>query len=208
MLCCAIAALGALTRYSFLQGFDLRFTHALQRTSDPILNAVMMGATFMGASPTVVTLAVLIAGWLYLRGLHRGSVVVLASLLSLPLVEILKAIWERSRPDAELVHVMVRRVGYSFPSGHSTISTAFYGCLAALAWIHLADRPQRPYVTAALIAIPPLVWTSRVYLGAHWLSDVVGGGAVGLALLIPLFKWYAPRAIADAKKAEQKVAAA
>ncbi|RYG62415.1 phosphatase PAP2 family protein, partial [bacterium] len=166
-----------------------------------VFDAIMIGLSFLGSWGTIPIVAPLLAAGLAWRGLRRGAVFVLLSLLGIPLDTTLKLIWARARPDAGAVQVVVAQSGYSFPSGHAVLGTAFYGTLAVLAWVHLVDRPWRWPVTITLAALPPFIDLSRIYLGAHWLSDVIAGSAVGLALILPTSRWYASRARADSLEA-------
>lgn len=183
--------LGILVRYSFLQNLDLRFTREVQEHSDPLRDRLMMMFTFLGNGMTLIIGAVLVAAGLAAYHRRSAALFVLISLIGLPIDIGLKEIWARARPDAALVNVVVRYSGTSFPSGHSLGSTMVYGTLAALAYMHLPKSLWRTLATVALAAIPLLVAWSRVYLGAHWFSDVVGGITIGLAVLIPLVKGYA-----------------
>src|SRR6266511_1423307 len=75
--------------------------------------------------------------------------------------------------------------GYAFPSGHATESLAVWGMLALLTAGMMRGHRYVPFVVATLVVA--LVGASRIYLGAHWLSDVLGGFALGglwLALLV------------------------
>jgi len=110
--------------------------------------------------------------------------------VSIPITIGLKTFWDRKRPDAKIVNVAVGTAGTSFPSGHAMGATSFYGALAALAWIHLNPRRTRLPLTLSLGSMPISIGISRIYLGAHWLSDVVGGWAMGTLVLIPLVRWY------------------
>lgn len=177
-------------RYSALQDADLHFTREIQEHGSPPWTAAMRLITFTGNA--LVLVAVGVAGALLFGGVGRGraSEAIVISLLSLPANVALKLIWDRARPDEGLVSVAIRASGASFPSGHAMGSTAVYGVLAALAWLHLPKRPVRGIVTAALVLLPLAICASRVYLGAHWFSDVVAGAAISLALLIPLLRWY------------------
>ena len=182
--------LGILVRYSPLQTFDLRVTQDVQRDDSSALTVLMRCLTDLGSPNTVPVVAILAALGLYRARLPRAAVAMLLSILSVPLFTVLKEFWHRARPDAALVHVAVKTSGTSFPSGHATGGTAVYGALAALAWIHLARRRERLPVVLALGLLPVGIDVSRVYLGAHWLSDVVGGSAVGLLLLVLVLRWY------------------
>jgi membrane-associated phospholipid phosphatase len=94
----------------------------------------------------------------------------------------LKNVFQRIRPalDMPLVHLTT----FSFPSGHAVAATVFYGALCSLALRRLRHPLARALALAAAVAMVLLVCFSRVYLGAHYLSDVVAGVAVGLAWLL------------------------
>ena len=188
--CIVFFTLGVLVRYSALQAFDLRASERVQRDQWPPLQTIMKGFTYAGSPGVVPVVGVLAALALWRGGLPRAAKLVAFSLVSIPLFILLKLFWDRARPDAPLVRVAVRTAGTSFPSGHATGGTALYGALAALAWIHLDHRPLRLPVTLGLALLPLAIDASRVYLGAHWTSDVVGGSAVGLLILVPLLRWY------------------
>ena len=188
---CGVAlGLGALVRYSLLQAFDLRVTKGLQEWDAPALGPAMVGLTNAGDPIVVPVLSIVSAVVLRGVGLPRAAKLVLGSSLAVPANVLLKHVWDRARPDAKIVSVAVRTAGTSFPSGHTMGGTAFYGALAALAWIHLDPRRYRLPLMIVLIAIPVGTGISRIYLGAHWLSDVVAGSALGLLILIPLVRRY------------------
>src|SRR5690242_19440500 len=85
-----------------------------------------------------------------------------------------KAIIERPRPPAaEAVGTVTN---WSFPSGHATQSIACYGMLAFLITGGRL-RPWWPWAVAGVLTL--VVGVSRIYLGAHWLTDVLGGWALG-----------------------------
>lgn len=110
----------------------------------------------------------------------------LAFLLVLPggmiLDFLLKIVFHRHRPSFADSFLIFH--GYSFPSGHTTAATLLYGMLAALAVITLATWRLRVGAVLGALVIILLVGFSRVYLGAHYLSDVLGAAAAGLAWLV------------------------
>ena len=150
----------------------------------------MRALTFVGSPSTVPVVGLAAALGFWWRRMPRAAGLMALSLLSVPLFTVLKEFWHRARPHAPLVHVDVLTSGTSFPSGHATGGTAVYGALAFLAWIHLDRERTRLPVTLVLALLPIGIDASRVLLGAHWLSDVVAGSAVGLLLLVLLMRGY------------------
>jgi len=105
---------------------------------------------------------------------------------------ILKLSFHRTRPEVAFVDLDT----YSFPSGHAMISTAAYGALAYLAWNHVHTSRPRLLLVAGTVVLVALICFSRLYLGVHYLSDVlagVAGGAFWLAVSIALQTAYGER---------------
>ena len=104
----------------------------------------------------------------------------------------LKLTFHRKRPELGVVHLDT----YSYPSGHAMTSTAVYGTLAYLLWRGTTSRRAHLAIAVGLVAVVALVAASRVYLGVHYLSDVLGGvtaGATWVALAIALRLLFAGR---------------
>ena len=134
------------------------------------------------------------AGWL----MAIGSV---SSLLD----NIIKLVISRQRPPADLVHILNPTTGFSYPSGHAV----FFTWLSFMLAFSLAPRvhPQyRPLLWIAAALVMALTCVARVWAGAHWPSDVVGGVLLGIGwsafvlwlperwLPSPSFKWFRGRA--------------
>ena len=160
------------------------FDHAANQTvhdhtRDPVTGWVFV-ITTLGSSYVLIAVALAAALGLALRGRWRSAVVlIVAYAVTDATVAIVKLIAERPRPDANLTEAN----GFSFPSGHSAMSMAVYGCLAfALA------RACRgfPRVACGLVgaAIVVAIGLSRIYLGVHYPSDVLAGWITGAAIFI------------------------
>jgi undecaprenyl-diphosphatase len=100
---------------------------------------------------------------------------------------VLKPLFDRSRPPDKLLDVD----GRSFPSGHAAGAVAFYGAMLVILSLHYPQL-RRPLAIATTLWIA-LVWLSTLYARAHWPTDLLAGGAVGLAwLTIGLGFWRQP----------------
>jgi membrane-associated phospholipid phosphatase len=144
----------------------------------PLLAEVMAAVSFLGAPSTLTV--VVVAGGLVLLWWRRyvDAAMLLTVVLGGNLVNFcLKHLFERGRPVFE--DPLFSLPTYSFPSGHAMASTVFYGLLAMYASVHA----RQPYAAVAAISMVAVVCFSRVYLGLHYTSDVMGGIAEGLAWL-------------------------
>lgn len=94
--------------------------------------------------------------------------------------QILKYIVARPRPT---VYRIVEELGYSFPSGHSMVSTAFYGLLIYLIYRKVEKKSIKWTACITLGLIIVLIGLSRIYLGVHYASDVIAGFCISLAYL-------------------------
>src|SRR5512143_447210 len=161
---------------------DALATPLLHGLASPTLDTAMRAMTTLGSTLVVGPLFVAMVAWLIWRRYRREArFLAVAVVGSVALNETLKLIFQRPRPQLEWATVQPE---FSFPSGHSMNSLAFYGALAMIIW---AVRGRRAGSIAAVIAglLVLLIGTSRIYLGYHYLTDVVGGflaGAVWLAM--------------------------
>jgi undecaprenyl-diphosphatase len=190
-LCAVLIVLSILVRLRATYKLDVASTLALQRWSGPIVDKVMRRLTWLGNSLTVC----MFAGGAALAAVYvrdwRAVLFIGLSLLSLPINIVLKNWFDRERPGEKEVKVHPGpRWGFSYPSGHTMGSTAFYGWIAILIYLYTLDPAMRYGLVTLFSAIPLLVGMSRIYMGAHWLSDVVGGVAGGTILLSILAVLY------------------
>ena len=116
------------------------------------------------------------------RRRSAGALVLVVAVGAGILVSVLKVAVGRSRPP--LAQRLVTATTQSFPSGHALASTAILGALGVVALTSLRRRPARRTVLAAAIGLPILIGASRIYLGVHWATDVLGGWCIGLTWLL------------------------
>ncbi|MDQ3662692.1 MAG: bifunctional DedA family/phosphatase PAP2 family protein [Actinomycetota bacterium] len=144
---------------------------------EPVLNAVMVVITSLGGAPFVSFVFGVAALIVYRRTGRRRWVVFLATTMvgALVLDDVVKGLVGRPRPD---FRPLVEAAGSSFPSGHATAAAA---TCAAVAYVITRHRSWRPSVTIWTVAagFAVLIAFSRVYLGVHWPTDILGGLALG-----------------------------
>lgn len=146
------------------------------------LTSFMKAVSWLGSTAVIVPLLMIVALFLVLRrrDWRNPALLALAVAGATGLYNLFKPIVDRMRPPADLA--IVHYWGGSFPSGHATQSIAFYGMLAILLSTGRSGRTRVLLcVGASLIVL--VVGASRIYLGAHWMTDVLGGWALGVVLL-------------------------
>ena len=137
--------------------------------------------SFLGGPPLLTALVVPATAYLLWRGLPRLAVFLVVTTAGGGLVDtIVKVLVDRPRPLVD--HAIATAHGKSFPSGHAMSSTVVYGALLVVFLPAVYRRYRRPLVIAAGVVVAA-VGSSRLLLGVHFVSDVIGGYVLGLAWL-------------------------
>jgi undecaprenyl-diphosphatase len=142
------------------------------------LTVAMRSLTWLGSTAAIVSLGLLLAGWLTLRrrawtSVVMGAVTVVGATVS---CNVVKMLVERPRPSPAIW--IGRFAGPGFPSGHATAAVAFYATAAILLSTQ-APSLRRATVWTVALAVILIIGFSRIYLGAHRLTDVLAGYALG-----------------------------
>lgn len=149
----------------------------------PALVAFLLGVTHLNSTFGIAVWSIAFAGVLArLREWYWMLTLALAVGGGMLVNLILKAAYERMRPRFDLP--VVELSSYSFPSGHTAAAVAFYGVLAAFLVSRTRERAKRAACVAVAIGAVALVAFSRVYLGAHYLSDVIAAACSSTAWLV------------------------
>lgn len=171
---------------------DLTVTRALQRIENPVFAGLMYGLSWPGFLPQVAILGTAVVLTLFIAGLRWEAVSLGFAALGAGITTLIKLIVYRPRPSADLVHVLNQLSSPSFPSGHVVVSTTFCGFLFFLAYTVLKSSWKRTVLLVVLGLLVGLMGPSRIYLGHHWFSDVMGAyvlGSLWLALTIRFYQW-------------------
>lgn len=182
------------------QAFDLAVLHAVRPfAGDPgrpwgpwWLHEAAADITSLGGISVLTLFAVIILGFLLIQRKRLSALLMVVGLAGgVALSEGLKAVFERERPPQ--AYQAVETLNASFPSGHALLSTVFYLTLGVMLTRAFPHRKLKAYVLVVSVVIAVLVGATRVYLGAHWASDVFAGWSVGAAWAMAL--WLAAYAV-------------
>jgi undecaprenyl-diphosphatase len=169
------------------QALDVRILEALRSSIDPSkpigppwIEEVLLDLTALGGSAVLGLVVVSIAGFLVLQGRSRTAAVIVATAASGELLNVvMKQVFNRARPSV-VPHL---RIVYttSFPSGHAMESAIVYLTLGAIMMRVAERRLTKLYCLGIAVLLTVLTGISRVYLGVHYPTDVLGGWIVGFA---------------------------
>lgn len=172
---------------------DLTITRDFQ-TFHPYWFMILMEAvSWAGYSPQAVIVSSVLIVIIWVMRRHWEAVISAATSIGVELLDfVTKVAVRRPRPPADLVMVFRKLTSFSFPSGHVTFYTGFFGFLLYLSYRLLKPSWQRTLLMLLFGSLIVLVGPSRVYLGEHWSSDVLGGyilGGLGLTAAIQVYGW-------------------
>ena len=149
--------------------------HVISDSLTPIVKVI----TNFGGIVCLVILAIL--SFVIIKNKKIGLAIIGNLGISAILNYILKIILQRPRPTG---YRLIEETGYSFPSGHSMASMAFYGFFVYLVYKNVKNKYAKWSLITVLSLLIILIGLSRVYLGVHYLSDVLGGFLVTISYLI------------------------
>lgn len=148
------------------------------RIAHPMLTAVFIGITYLGSFYVIAPLTILVALLLMSkRRVFLGVLWLLAQSVGGLFNSLSKIAFDRARPDFR--DASVYETTASFPSGHAMGSIICYGMLVYLLLLFLPGKSTRIMMPLAMALLILAIGFSRIYLGAHFFTDVLGGFAVG-----------------------------
>jgi undecaprenyl-diphosphatase len=160
---------------------DLAVLDWLRQFSSPALDRVMWLLSAAGAEVVLVLLVVLLVVLIWQRRLGAAIALLLATGGAMLLNDLLKGFFQRPRPTPVTTSLLAQV--FSFPSGHAMVATAFYLFVAYLAW-RLLTGWWRVVSTVGVFVLISLICLSRLYLGVHYLTDVIAGVLAGFVWVV------------------------
>lgn len=146
---------------------------------NPSITPIAIVITSIGGAIVIVALAIDVLILVKNRKISFSIILnlVIATILNI----ILKNIVQRPRPDE---YRLITETGYSFPSGHSMVSMAFYGYFIYLTFKYLKNKKLKVLLITFLSILIILIGITRIYLGVHYTSDVIAGFLISICYLI------------------------
>lgn len=150
----------------------------------PLAGAMELTNSIGGPLQTLLAIAIAVplALWRW-----RAGLLVALGIPASQVENLVKELTHRPRPSAALLQIREADAGFSYPSGHASFYTWLAVLVVAALWPWLPQR-ARPLAVAAAVLVIVIACTGRVWAGAHWPSDVIGGFLLGL-----LWSWLAWR---------------
>jgi membrane-associated phospholipid phosphatase len=158
--------------------FDQAVAILLHRSATPAFTSIFLAVTAIGSLKVLALLGLIVTAMLGLRQRWLHVATWLAALAGGAILnQLLKELFARPRPS--FADPLLSETSYSFPSGHAMLSLVVYGVLAYFAVLALRTWRARTAVVFGVALLVALVGVSRMYLGAHYFSDVLAGFAAG-----------------------------
>ena len=183
-----VAIAGEIPERSRMVRTDLAIAGWLERVSTERGESIFAMVSWLGAPLLSILLVVAIIVLAYRRDWLRAGALASAGVGGTLLNYGLKALFHRGRPEyaSEFIH----HASYSFPSGHAMDSLVVYGFLAFLLLERTTSTVRRRLIVTGAMVVIGAIGFSRMYLGVHYLSDVVGGFLAGMVWLMVCIAGY------------------
>lgn len=194
LLCILLSGFFLLTAFIYFypeSGADQEFSEEIQEHQHPLLDNLMRGISVFGSFPYSFGMVVATALLFLIFKFKKEALFICLTGCSWLVSSSIKIIVDRPRPTEDLVRIVEEANRKSFPSGHVLFYVVFFGFLTLLMY-HLKNIPKtlRAAIGIASLFLIFSVPVSRIYLGAHWFTDVLGGFLLGIACLLTLSFYY------------------
>ena len=181
-----------LVKLNMLTSFDNVFYNLIAFDINDLLINIYKLITFLGSTLFIISMCVFfLILFIILKKKNHGLIVTSVVIISTLINNLIKIIIARERPN---VISFVTEHSYSFPSGHTMAATTLYGILIYFVLKSNMNKKLKIALSVVLGLLPVLVAFSRVYLGAHFMSDVIG--AIIMSTILLLIETY----VIDKKK--------
>jgi len=171
--------------------FDLMVSLGLQQYQAVWLDKTMLAISFFGELPWSLLSVLVVSAIFYIKKYKRESYFIAFTLFSGLIILGVKNVINRPRPTSFYVRLVEVNRFQSYPSGHVLSYVLFFGFLIVLMQnLKTIPKNLRTFITYLSVFLIVMIAPSRIYLGAHWFTDTLGGFMLGLICLFPLCYFY------------------
>lgn len=173
---------------NYLKDFDSLIQITLRGDLPHTLTFFFSSVTSLINTPVIMTWVAVLAGFFLYKKWWSEAILLIGNLaLTGLLVAFLKNVYQHSRPA---IQHLVEEGGFSFPSGHALASTLIFGTLLIIVSQRIKSVQTKRILQSLMIVMIFIIMTSRVYLGVHYPTDVLGSFLLGLGILHIEFPYY------------------
>lgn len=184
-----IIAVSVMTAGGWVQSFDLYFIQLIQSTVTDSGASTVRLLTDIGGTESIVVLTLLVTVTLFIKKMYVAGFWFGITVLTSPgiLVHLMKRLINRDRPEFLR---LAAETSQSFPSGHSTASTVFFGLSGVILILLVREKWKKGIIIFITAAIILFIMSSRIYLGVHFPTDVIAGFSFGAATVLLSISLY------------------
>lgn len=172
-----------------LVAFDTTIQNWIRGELSPFWTAYWTKVTLIGNAPVIVVISLVLAAFFYFYKRWKiEAYFLIAELVGLALTStLLKYVYQRPRPSIEW---LLQTVGYSYPSWHTASTMLVAGVVVVIAEQRIKHPLSRYMLQGSLLFMAVLVAISRVYIGVHYPTDIIGGWLLAFSLLAAIYPYY------------------
>ena len=173
-----------LVKFDVVSKFDTFIYEIVTFKMTPLISNIFKSITFFGSTIFIVLLVIFfLCAFILKKDNKKGYLVAFTLIVSTILNNVVKIIIRRARPT---VLALVTETTFSYPSGHTMASVSMYGILVYLVSKSKLNKKLKIFLEIILGILPIIIGISRIYLGAHFASDVIGAMLLSTVLILIL----------------------
>ena len=171
------------TSFKLTDAMDNNIYSAIKNVQSKNLTVILIAITNLGGMTNLFSITLITVIILFLLKKEKWGITLASNLMiSSSSYMLLKNIFQRQRPAK--IDALVNEAGYSFPSGHTTNNTAFYVFAVYFVYKNVKNKALRNLLCVLLGLMPVIIGFSRIYLKAHYFTDVLAGICLGIICVI------------------------
>jgi len=165
-----------------LLSLEIYIVNFIQSFQHSWLTSIFIFISLISSTKSYFIIVPIVAAFFYFKNYRKEAFFTFFVVLGNIFNPIIKNIVNRARPTGDIVNILETKTNSSFPSGHAMGAIILYGFLIYLVW--KLPFQHKKFITTILVSFIILVGISRIYLGVHWPTDVLGAYIIGFLWLI------------------------